>query len=396
MATIRNLHRQTKDNETCYKIEVFCKGKRISRTVKIPNVWTKRSKNRELNRIAAELTRQLETGEIETRKEKLEREQREREQAAKILTVKQYADKVFLPTKARSLAPKTYDSYVWTFDKFINPTFGDMKLDDVTSAQINSFLLDLDVKHSTVKRFHSILSGFFKMAYMDYSIKVNPMDRVEVPKARKDEDIAGKPDSLTEDELRRLLECMEQEPLKWQCYVYFMAETGARRGEVCAIQWNDIDFDSSSWNVPVNVGKSVSYLPGNELFIGKPKSRKSRIVYISRGTANLLKQYRLEQSERGISQWVFAQNDNPWQPMHPDSASSYFQKISRKYGFEGLHPHELRHTFASLAITNGADVVSVSQILGHSDTSITLRTYSHANENSKKVAFNTFLEAIGK
>lgn len=234
------------------------------------------------------------------------------------------------------------------------------------------------------------------MAYMDYSIKVNPMDRVEVPKARKDEDIAGKPDSLTEDELRRLLECMEQEPLKWQCYIYFMAETGARRGEVCAIQWNDIDFDSSSGNVPVNVGKSVSYLPGNELFIGKPKSGKSRIVYISRGTANLLKQYRLEQSERGISQWVFAQDDNPGQPMHPDTASSYFHKIGKKYGFEGLHPHKLRHTFASLAITNGADVVSVSQILGHADTSITLRTYSHANENSKKVAFNTFLEAIGK
>lgn len=100
MATITNTHVKTENKETIYKISVKYKGKRKSKNVKIPDVWTKRSRERELNRIAAELTRQLETGELETRKEKLEREQREREQAAKILTVKQYADKVFLPKKS--------------------------------------------------------------------------------------------------------------------------------------------------------------------------------------------------------------------------------------------------------------------------------------------------------
>ncbi|MBR6108566.1 MAG: tyrosine-type recombinase/integrase [Clostridia bacterium] len=53
-----------------------------------------------------------------------------------------------------------------------------------------------------------------------------------------------------------------------------------------------------------------------------------------------------------------------------------------------LHPHKLRHTFASIAITNGADVASVSETLGHSDKAVTLRMYTHANEESKRKVSN--------
>lgn len=74
----------------------------------------------------------------------------------------------------------------------------------------------------------------------------------------------------------------------------------------------------------------------------------------------------------------------------------YMQKFAKKYNVPGLHPHKLRHTFASIAITNGADVASVSEKLGHSDKAITLRMYTHADKESMKRASQIFRDALKK
>lgn len=70
------------------------------------------------------------------------------------------------------------------------------------------------------------------------------------------------------------------------------------------------------------------------------------------------------------------------------------KKFEEKYGIKDLHPHKLRHSFASIAITSGADVASVSEILGHSDKAVTLRMYTHADEESKKRASNIYRSAL--
>ena len=72
----------------------------------------------------------------------------------------------------------------------------------------------------------------------------------------------------------------------------------------------------------------------------------------------------------------------------------YLRNFSKRYGIEHLHPHKLRHTFASVAITNGADIASISEILGHCDKSVTLRMYTHADKESMKRAGNVFLSAL--
>ena len=70
--------------------------------------------------------------------------------------------------------------------------------------------------------------------------------------------------------------------------------------------------------------------------------------------------------------------------MHPDSPTKFYKILSDRCGIPNLHPHKLRHTFASIAITNGEDVASVSETLGHSDKAIALRMYTHANEEAKR------------
>ena len=80
--------------------------------------------------------------------------------------------------------------------------------------------------------------------------------------------------------------------------------------------------------------------------------------------------------------------------MHPQTPTRYLRKFGEKCGIGPLHPHLFRHTYASLALTNGADILSISAKLGHSDVAVTLRNYSHANQESMENAAEVFREAI--
>ena len=82
--------------------------------------------------------------------------------------------------------------------------------------------------------------------------------------------------------------------------------------------------------------------------------------------------------------------------MHPTSPTRYLKKFGKKYGIADFHPHKLRHTFASIAITNNADIASVSENLGHANKAITLRMYTHADAESIKRAGDVFRDALKK
>lgn len=107
----------------------------------------------------------------------------------------------------------------------------------------------------------------------------------------------------------------------------------------------------------------------------------------------LLKLLRREQAKKVLSPYVFTQEDSA-DPMHPCSPTAYLRKFSRKYGIDHLHAHKLRHRFASVAITSGADVASVSEMLGHADKAVTLRMYTHSDQENMKKAGQVFRDAI--
>ncbi len=360
-----------------------------------PDGWSEKAARREAHKRAAEFEQQVKNGEYLDKKEKAAREAAEAAEAAKILTVEQYAERVFLPAKAVTRSEKTVSSYRWTFRKYINPALGRCKLTEVTSAQVTAFLLDFQATgaaHSSVGRLYAVLNSFFKMAYMDESIDRNPMDRVQKPEPRKDElKKSDAPEAYTAEEVAGLLECLKENdaPLKWQAYISVLCDTGIRRGEGVAIRWTDINFTK----LEIDINGSMGYTPERGVYRSTPKSRKTRIVDITPETAALLRRLRAEQSERCISEYVFTQDGAPL-PMHPDTPNRYMKAFGKRYGIENFHPHKLRHSYASIAITNGEDIVSVSENLGHSDTSITLRTYSHANEESRKRANAGYHKAI--
>lgn len=387
---------ETKDGRVFYEISVSRgRGKsRLTRRWYPPEGWSRKAIERELAAVAAEFERQSDAGEVISRAEQKDREAQAAAEAAKILTFRQYGERVFMPSKTVTMSENSRSNYQGYLDKKIYPALGDLKLPEITPAQITALLLDIQAEgkaHSTVIKVYTILHSFFKMAYLGDMIDRNPMDKVERPKPRKDEVKASGPLAYTPAEVQKIVAGLEREPLKWRTLVHLLIDTGIRRGECCALQWKNIDFATGA----VSIRGNLCYTKTKGVYLDTPKNSHLRTVYVGERTLALLRQLRVEQAKKSISAYVFTQEASP-EPMHPQSPTRYLKKFSARYGVPDLHPHKLRHTFASIAITNGADIASVSEALGHSDKAVTLRMYTHADQESISQAAQIVREAIEK
>ena len=386
----------TKSGKVFYEICVSRgRGKsRLTRRWYAPEGWSKKAIERELAAVSAEFERQCDAGEVISRAEQREKASQAAMEAAKILTLRQYGERVFMPAKTVTLSENARENYQSNLDKKIYPALGDLKMPEITPAQISAFLLDFQAQgkaHATVMKLYTILHSLFKMAYLGDMIERNPMDKVERPKPRKDEVKTSEPSAYTVEEVRKLLDALETEPLKWRALVRLLIDTGIRRGECCALKWQNVDLKTGE----IRIAGNLCYTTAKGVYMDTPKSGRERIVYAGTDTIALLRKLRAEQASKAVSAYVFTRESDP-EPMHPQSPTRYLRNLSARCGLPDLHPHKLRHTFASIAITNGADVASVSEALGHSDKAVTLRMYTHANAESVKRAAEITREAIKK
>lgn len=379
-----------KDGNVVYQVQVSNgRGRRVWRTFKPEPTWSKRTIQRELQRFAAELESQLESGEVLTRQEVEQKAATEAVEAAKVKILRQYAEVVYLPEKAATVAEKTRASYAQLLEQHVFPVLGNVPMQDITAAMLKALLAGLPEHFAFASRVkvYAVLHGMFKAAVMDDTIDKNPMDKVLRPKQSKDAAVPTEHKAFTAEETRYILHCLDGEPLKWRAFILLLIDTGCRRGEACGLQWQAVDLDAGT----ITIERNLQYTADRGVYETLPKSGKIRVVDISPDVVALLRE--LRRTQPITVRWVFTQDDSP-EPMHPDTPTRYFQRFGRRYGVEHFHPHKLRHTAASLAITNGADVVSVAARLGHADSSTTLRMYAHANEESIRRAGQTVRDAL--
>ena len=390
MPSIRK--RISKTGKVFYEIQVS-RGRSRSRLTSRwypPNGWSKRAIERELTKVAAEFERRCDNGEIVSRAEKKESDLLKEQEAAKVQTLRQYGERVFMPAKTVSISENSRCSFQGTLDRWIYPAIGDIRMPDITAAHISALLLELQAKgkaHATVVKVYTVLKSVFKMAYMSDVIPKNPMEKVERPKQKKGEKLSDDPPAYTAEEVKYILSCLEKEPLKWQALIRLMIDTGIRRGECCGLQWKYVDFSKNT----ITIAGNLCYTPQKGIYLDTPKNGKARTIDVDPEIMALLRQ--LRHSRASVSPFVFTQG-NGIEPMNPQSPTRYMKKFADRYGVEDLHPHKLRHSFASIAITNGADVASVSEKLGHSDKALTLRMYTHADAESMKRASQIFRDAL--
>ena len=377
-----------------YKVQASGgRGRRVKRSWRPEPGWSAKTIERELNKFAAQLENELASGAVNTKKEEEEAARLAALEAAKLKTLRQYATGVFMPTKAATFSENSRSSYQRNLDVHILPALGDFLMMDITPAMISKLLLDFQKSghaHASAVKLYNILNGIFQMAFLDDTIKANPMLKVKRPAPRKEETARDESEkAYTVQQLAYILQCLENESLKWQAYINLVADTGIRRGEACALEWSDIDWAKGT----IIIRRNAQYTTAAGVYVTSPQNGKSRTVDVGPDVLKLLQQLRLEQAGKAISRYVFTQDNSP-NIMHPQSPTRYFKKFGQRYGIEDFHPHKLRHTSASLAITNGADVVSVSERLGHSDTAVTLRMYAHANEESIRRAGQIVRDAL--
>ena len=395
MASTRKLNRS--DGTVFYEI-IVSRGRSLPQltTRWYPQKgWSKKTIDRELAKAAAEFERRCEAGEVLSRKEIREREMAKAAADAKILTFKQYAEEVYMPSLTVRCSENTRSSYQSSLDIWIYPAFGSKKITQVTPIDIENlftYMQAMKKMRGTVVKIYTVLQGIFKKAYRTDVIDRNPMDKIDKPKPRKDEEDTTEAEAFTAEEILYIWKCLEKEPLKWQALIRLLIDTGMRRGECCGLYWNDIDFE----NCTLTIRRNLCYTAAKGTYIDTPKTRQQRTIDVDPAVIELLERYREAQCQKkNLCEFVFTM-DNIAKPMHPQSPTAYLRKFQKKYNIDHLHPHKLRHSFASIAITSGADVASVSEKIGHSDKSTTLRMYTHSNKAAIKRTGDIFRAAVQK
>ena len=396
--------KKTKDGREYYEIRVSRGRGQSYLTTRwyVPEGWGQKAIDKELTKEAADFERKVKAGEVVSRAEAKQKAEQEREEAAKaaaeearLPTLERFATEKFMPKIAVDCAENTRASYQTNLDTWIIPAVGGLKMKDITPADLQGILDGMKAQgkaHGTVLKVHVVLSSLFRTAKKAKVILNNPMADVDRPAPRPDEVIKNEAAlALTAEELSYVLDCIGKAPLKWQAFIALAADTGARRGELCGLLWKDVDWKSGM----VKFEGNLQYSKEKGVYRTIPKTKKIREVDLGPDTLTILRAWRTEQSEKCISQYVFTKENSP-EPMFPQSPTRYFKRFGERYGILSFHPHVLRHTSASLALTSGAaDIKSIADRLGHSEA-VLLKKYAHSTDESRRRAGQAVRDAVKK
>lgn len=411
--------RALKDGRIIYELRVSrgrdpITGKQLtpySRRWEPPATWSAKTADKEAKRQEAIFITECKAGKILTKAEKRQQLQKQREtealhqqeEAAKP-TFEQYAA-LYLKLKEGIGSEITISSYRTILRK-AGGTLNHYRMEDITSAIMKAYMLDLQTNgrnektgsllgHKTILKHYTVLHALFQSAVDNEIIPISPMQNIKRPKPRKGETVRQM-SAFTAEEAKYILNYARKESTMWKAFIFLALDSGGRRGELVGLKWEDIDFSSGK----AVICRNAQHTKEKGTYLTSPKNGKSRSVFINRQVLQVLKEWRREQAQillrQGLSQAEFVFTSNQGVMIHPQSPTAYLRRFGQKYGIEDLHPHKLRHTMATLSIANGADVKSVSDKLGHSNVSITLEVYTHANEEAQQRANNALAEAIYK
>ncbi len=279
----------------------------------------------------------------------------------------------------------TTQEYYGNFIKYhLVPHIGDMPLDKLTGLQLQKLYQELrtngkvhqnknnpGLSPKTIRGIHMMLHNALEQAVKGELIKKNPTNDCNPPKVEKKEMKVIKPEQIG----AYLQAAANRNVLPM---FYLELTSGLRRGEQLALLWTDLDLDRHT----ISVSKSVLGRNG-ELKVSAPKTRHSiRTVVIPQQTVDLLIQ---EHSLHPDNPYMFP-SPVTGTMYHPDAATRIHRKLLKEAGIEHIRFHDLRHTFATLAIQNGVDIKTLSGMLGHYSSGFTLDTYTHITDKMQQEA----------
>lgn len=386
-----------------YEIAVFCGldscGKRIYRY----SYWTPEP---------GMTPKQIEK-ELERQKTLFENKVKTGEVLDSTVYFRDFADRWMEEYAKPRLAPKTFQRYQ-DYLKRIIPAIGHIKLADLRPMHLNAFYKNLaepgikrqgkrdkngklleqkPLAPKTIQEHHRLISKILNTAVRWELLNRNVAERADPPKVPYHEQ-----EYLNEMEIKRMLFLLNREPIQYRTMITLLVFTGMRRGELCGLEWKDINFDDQT----IRICRSSQYI-GDKKFITKEPKTKSGIRKISVGDAVclLLKEYKKYQEqirEDAGDQWeetdrLFTQRNG--KPIYPDTITDWFPKFLSRCELPKVTIHSLRHSNATLMIAEGVDIRTVSNRLGHAQTSTTLNIYAHALKSRDRDVAEKLDEALG-
>ena len=288
--------------------------------------------------------------------------------------------------KVRPSSHQTYRGYI---DNHINPNIGDIPLEKITSLELQKLYKKLLTKGrvdrleakgqpkglsaKTVRNIHQILSSALKLAQEQRILHTNPAEGCALPKVEHRE-IKTLPVEQFQSFLREA-----RESGVFELY-YLELATGLRRGELLGLKWEDIDLERGD----LRVRRQISRINGEVVEAPLKTKNAYRTLPLAEDTVSVL----LEQKKKvGSSPWVFPSPNGG--PISPDSVLHMLHRVLKRAGLPKVRFHDLRHTFATLALQNGVDIKTVSGMLGHSSAGFTLDTYAHVTSAAQRQAAQT-------
>lgn len=262
----------------------------------------------------------------------------------------------------------------------IKPALGHIALHKLSARDLDHFygqLLAQGLSRATVRRRHAVLSAALKRAVKWGMIPSNPAERATPPGISRS--TASAP---ALGDVQALIAAAQQVDAVLATAIGLAAATGARRGELCALRWSDVDLKRNT----LRIERSLTVIKQAALE-GPTKTHQRRDIAIDGALGAFLAQRR--RAQETLAQMVgVALADDPYvlsrspdgaSPCLPDGITGGFYRLTRKLNVNS-HFHELRHFAATTAIAAGVDVRTVAGRLGHADPSVTLRVYAHAME----------------
>lgn len=328
-------------------------------------------------------------------------------------TVKEFLEQDWLPAVRRQLAASTWESYERNVRHHIVPAIGGVQLQALDGGDLNRLYTTLlesgrlrgkqmrGLKPRTVRYIHSIIHSAIDDAVEWRRVPLNAANQAAPPSAKS----AKAPEMKTwmGPELARFLERTDGD--RYGYAWAFLATTGCRRGEALGLRWTDVDLDEASAAIRQQVipltkaggiGREGRIVPGT-------KGGEARVIELDRRTVTMLRTWRKAQAAERLALGVdyddhglvFPRPDG--RPFHPEAFSKTFDRRVRQMGFGDLPTirlHDLRHTWATLALEAGVDVAVVSKRLGHSSPVITWQTYQHVRKGMQTDAAERVADAI--
>lgn len=313
-----------------------------------------------------------------------------------------FVNDVWFPLQVRDgkHKPKTIAFYE-SMTKLLLPCFSGSTLQGIGSLDIQRCLTYLRTEHKnqhgkplTPKILHHLyntLNLIFGFAEKQELLVKNPMKLVDSPKKEK------KPvDALTEEQAKKFFSLLPDTPLDFHCILQLLITTGIRRGECMGLKWSDIDEK----NCTIRIERNIVYTPEYGVIVSTPKTATSiRTIPTMPSTLSLLKQLRkATQSQHPNTilrdAFLFPKEDNIFQPRDPNSVTRRVKRFMKRNSLPDLSPHDLRHSCATLLLSQGADIKSVQEILGHADASTTLSFYVKSDLQQMQAATDKFAAAF--